>query len=82
MKKIVRVNGYNRKTHNLREIQGINKISIDSSIKDSKISDLYKCILNHEQIHHWILLVKIKVAMQKYSTDPFDLYLEQNNNCI
>lgn len=62
MKKIVRV--VTRKTHNLRETQGINKTPIDNSIKGSKISDLHKCVLYHEQIHHWILLVKIKAAMQ------------------
>lgn len=68
--KIVRVNSYKKNTRNLRETQGVNKISIDSSIKNSKISDLYKHILNREQIHHWILLVKIQAAMQKCRNIP------------
>lgn len=39
------------------QIWGTNKISIVSSIQDSKISGLYKFILSHEHIHLWILLV-------------------------
>lgn len=46
---------------------------------DSKLPDPNKPLLDHQQIQHRLLLVEIKAAMQKHS---FDLYLEQNHNCI